>query len=310
MTIAQQLRGVFVPIVTFFKENEELDLETLQKHIGYLANTGISGIIFMGSMGEAVHLNDEERIQVVKTGAEYIQANDPSLKVIVGAGGPSARQTIKLAKDAAAAGAHFVLVLSPSYYRVSMTEVAIHDFFVRVADESPIPVIIYNYPGVTQGIDIGVDTLAKLSKHRNIVGIKATDGNIGKMGTLSHSIDPNEFALLAGSADFFLPALTCGAVGLVPGLGNIMPRACVQIQSLFQAGKLDEASRLQRTVTLCDNALCRWHGIPGVKACMQRTLGYGGKPRSPLKELEAELAQNIVKAVGVGMGVEKELATQ
>ena len=183
--------GVFVPIPSFFKpETEDLDLEALEKHVKYMCNTGIAGIIFMGSTGEAVHLSDEERITSITKGREFIQKYDPSVKVLAGCGTQSARGTIKLAKDAAQAGAEYVLVLPPSYYKPSMTSDALYEFFKRVADESPVPVVIYNYPGVTQGVDVDVETIVKLAKHPNIVGIKGTDGNIGKVGYVAHRITP------------------------------------------------------------------------------------------------------------------------
>lgn len=183
-------KGVFVPIPTFFKDNEDLDFEALEKHIKYLSNTGIAGIIFMGSSGEAVHLTDEERIQVIQKGRELIKKYDPSIKVLAGTGAQSARLTIKLCKDAASAGAEYVLVLPPSYYRPSIDGQAILEFFTRVADESPVPVIIYNYPGVTQNVDIDAKTLVKLAKHPNIVGVKGTDGNVGKVGYIAARIKP------------------------------------------------------------------------------------------------------------------------
>ncbi|KAI9488585.1 hypothetical protein BDB00DRAFT_847477 [Zychaea mexicana] len=304
-------KGIFVPIPTFFKpENEDLDLEALEKHIKYMCNTGVAGIIFMGSTGEAVHLSDEERITMISKGREFIQKYDPSVKVLAGAGIQSARGTIKLAKDAAAAGAGHVLVLPPSYYKPSMSSDALYAFFKRVADESPIPVVIYNYPGVTQGVDIDAQTIVKLAKHPNIVGIKGTDGNIGKVGYVAHRITPEDnFALLAGSVDFFLPALAVGAVGCVPGLGNVAPRACVEIQKLFEKGDLEGAKKLQQTLVEPDDALARWYGNPGVKGCMQRVLGWGGLPRNPLQPLPADQVEAIAKAVGVSMTIEQSLTT-
>lgn len=184
-------KGIYVPIPNFFKANEDLDFEGLEKHIQYLANTGLSGIIFQGSTGEAVCLTDEERVEVIKKGRELIQKYDPSLKVLAGTGAQSARLTIKLTRDAAAAGAEYALVLPPSYYKPAMTSKAIYEFYKKVSEESPIPIIIYNYPGVTQGIDIDVQTLVQLAKLPNIVGIKGTDGNIGKVGYIAGRIQPS-----------------------------------------------------------------------------------------------------------------------
>lgn len=177
--------GIYVPIPNFFLDNEDVDYATLEKHIAYLANTGIAGIIFQGSTGEAVHLTDDERVAIIKKGKALIEKYDPTIQVLAGTGAGSVRLTLKLTRDAAEAGAAYALVLPPSYYRGNMDSQAFYDFFTKVADQSPIPIVIYNYPGVTQGLDIDTPTLARLAKHANIVGIKGTDGNIGKVGFLT-----------------------------------------------------------------------------------------------------------------------------
>ncbi|CAO3591750.1 unnamed protein product [Absidia cylindrospora] len=284
-----------------------LDYATLEKHIAYLANTGISGVIFQGSTGEAVHLTDEERDEIISKGKAFIEKYDPSIKVLAGTGAGSARLTVKLTRDAAQAGAAYALVLPPSYYRGNMDSQAFYDFFVKVADESPIPIVIYNYPGVTQGLDIDTPTLARLAKHQNIVGIKGTDGNIGKVGYLTEHTRGENFTLLAGSADFFLPALSVGAVGCVPGLANVMPRACVELLRLYQAGEYKAASELQVKLVLPDDALARWYGLPGVKAGLEHFVGYGGPCRIPLRNVTQEQKDKIVEAVTPSFAIEQSL---
>lgn len=107
-----------------------------------------------------------------------------------------------------------------------------------------------------------------------------------------------EVTLLAGSADFFLPELVIGAVGLIPGAGNIFPSLCVQVQTLYEEGKLKEATELQHKLVEADDALCRWHGIPGIKSFIQTRLGYGnGICRNPLGLASKANAQAIEEAV-------------
>lgn len=300
-------KGVYVPIPTFFKDNEDLDLETLEKHLSFLSNTGVAGIIFMGSTGEAIHLSDEERITLIETGKKFLSKSDPSIKIIAGAGAPSARGTIKLCKDAAKAGADYVMVLPPSYYLNRVNKASITAFFNRVGDESPLPVIIYNYPGVCQGVDVDVATLTELSHHPNIAGVKGTDGNIGKVGYLSEHTSADEFTLLAGSCDFLLPALTVGAVGCVPGLGNISPRAIVKLQQLWDQGKLEEASALQKKLVKPDDALNRWYGLSGLKGGMDEVLGYGGPLRNPLQRLNKKESQHVAEGLQPAWKIEQEL---
>lgn len=299
--------GVYVPIPTFFKDNEDLDLESLEKHLSFLSNTGVAGIIFMGSTGEAIHLSDDERITMIETGKKFLSKADPSIKIIAGAGAPSARGTIKLCKDAAKAGADYVMVLPPSYYLNRINKASITAFFNKVGDESPIPVIIYNYPGVCQGVDIDVATLTELSHHPNIVGVKGTDGNIGKVGYLAEHTDASEFTLLAGSADFLLPALTVGAVGVVPGLGNIAPRAMVKLMKLYEEGNLQEASALQKKLVKPDDALNRWYGLSGLKGGLDEVLGYGGPLRNPLQRVSKKEAERVAEGLQPAWEIEQQL---
>ncbi|KAG0770783.1 hypothetical protein G6F62_013235 [Rhizopus arrhizus] len=148
------LHGVFVPIPTFFKENEDLDLEALDQHIQFLANSGVSGVVVLGSMGEAVSLSDEERSKVIERVVESKNKYNPNLVIIAGTSSQSARNAVAYTKQAAAAGAQYALILPPSFYRGSITDEALIAFYTTVADQSPLPVIIYNYPGVCQGLDI------------------------------------------------------------------------------------------------------------------------------------------------------------
>lgn len=189
-------RGIFVPVPTFFKENEDLDLEAFDKHIAYLSKSGIAGVVVLGSMGEAVNLSEEERCVVIEQASNSIKKHNPKLKLIAGASAQSARTTISYAKQAAKAGASFILTLPPSFYKGSMDDKALKHFYTVVADESPLPVVIYNYPGVCQGLDLSINVLVELSKHPNIVGVKGTDGNVGKMANLVNKTNPQGNTLL------------------------------------------------------------------------------------------------------------------
>ncbi|KAI8979812.1 hypothetical protein BDF20DRAFT_819218 [Mycotypha africana] len=290
--------GVFVPVPTFFDEYEDLDLEALDKHINFLARSGIAGIVVLGSMGEAVSLTEDERKQVIQQCIVSVKKYNPQLKVIAGTSSQSARVTVAYIKDAAEAGAGFALVLPPSFYKGNITEDALCQFYTAVADESPIPIVVYNYPGVCQGLDLSVKVLVKITKHKNIVGVKGTDGNVGKMANLVQQTNPKEVTLLAGSVDFFLPELLYGVVGLIPGAGNVFPTLCVKVQKFFEAGMLNEAIALQKKLVEADDALCRWYGVPGAKSFIQSRLGYGqGICRNPLQKISEIHAAEIEEAV-------------
>lgn len=281
--------GVFVPIVAFFEEStEDLDLETLTRHIVRLAEAGVAGIVTQGSNGEAVHLTHQEKSAVTRTSRQALDdAGFPFLPIIVGCGAQSVRETVELCQQAQASGGNYALVLPPSYYKPYYRSDCLIEFFQSVADASPIPILIYNYPGAVGGIDIDSDVIAELAKHPNIVGCKLTCGNTGKLCRIAAAVDaatPFEigsgFMCMGGSADFTLQTLVVGGSGVICGLGNIAPKACVEIVKLYTVGKLKEASTLQAVVARGD-----WQaisgGVVGTKSALEVHFGYGGMARRP-----------------------------
>ncbi|PRP88713.1 dihydrodipicolinate synthetase family protein [Planoprotostelium fungivorum] len=302
--------GAYPPLATFFHDNGDLDLDTFRKHVSFMCGIGLGGLVINGGSGEAVHLSDEERQTLIQTAKEIANEKDPGLTIIAGTGAHGTRNAIQLAKDAATAGADFVLVTAPAYYVGAMTKAALINHYTTLADSSPVPVIIYNFPAVAGGIDMDGETIAELALHSNIAGVKGTEGNIGKVGLLSGKVDLTQFTLVAGSADFYLASLMLGSTAVIPGLGNITPRAIVELENLFKAGKMQEAVALQRQMVEWDNAANRWHGIAGLKAGMRGTLGYGGIPRLPILPLGANESKRVVDALRPGWELEQKLRAE
>ena len=281
--------GVYVPTLAFFKRNEDLDLDTIRNHTVRLAKAGVAGIATQGSNGEAVHLTHQERNQVTRTTRKALSDQGfDSLPVIVGCGSQSTRETIELCREALTAGGDYALVLPPSYYKPSHKPNTIVEFFKDVANASPIPIIIYNYPAAVAGIDLSSDVISELSKHPNIVGCKLTCGNTGKLARIAAATDAassadagSNFMCMGGSADFTLQTLIVGGSGVICGIGNVAPKACVKIVDLFAAGQLAEAKKLQAVVARGDWAAISG-GIVGTKSALDTYFGYGGIARKPL----------------------------
>jgi L-threo-3-deoxy-hexylosonate aldolase len=311
--------GVYVPMPTFFLEEpadeQPIDVDTVARHVKFLSSAGVQGIVCMGSTGEAVHLTEEERKLVLSTARKAI--DDLGLKTILIAGcsNESVRGTLNLIQQAKKSGAEYAMVLSPSYFvsgLVNRSDV-IESFFTKVADKSPLPVIIYNYPGVTQQMDTPQDTIVKLAAHPNIVGVKCTDGNVGKAAYVCANVDSKNFTLMSGSAESFLPFLSVGAQGCIPGFANVAPRIVVRLFDLYKNNSADqwkEIQRLQATLVGPDQFLFRLNGISGVKAGMQSVLGYGGLPRAPLLPTSQEVQEKIVKAIEPALVIERQLASK
>ncbi|KAK2737632.1 hypothetical protein FQN55_000988 [Onygenales sp. PD_40] len=282
--------GVYVPTVAFFKDiSEDLDLDTVASHAVRMAQAGVAGLTTQGSNGEAVHLSHHERNLVTKTTREALDnAGFPMVPIIVGCGAQSTRETIELCEEAASSGGDYVLVLPPAYYKGLYKPQSTIDFFTDVATASPIPVLIYNFPGAVSGIDIDSDTIIELSRHPNIVGCKLTCGNTGKLNRIAaatKATTPSDqgsgFMCMGGSADFTMQTLIGGGSGVICGLANIAPRACVKVIELYKAGKLAEARKLQEVVARGDWAAIQG-GVVGTKSGLLSHFGYGGYGRKPL----------------------------
>ena len=281
--------GVYVPTVVFFNESEDLDLPTIGEHAVRLAKAGVAGLATQGSNGEAVHLSHEERQLVTKTTRNALDdAGFHSMPIIVGCGSQSTRETIELCREALKSGGDYALVLPPSYYKPMHNPDTIIEFFQDVADASPIPIMIYNYPGAVAGIDLGSDVINQLAKHPNIVGCKLTCGNTGKLARVAAATDAvtpsnsgSGFMCMGGSADFTLQTMVVGGSGVICGVGNVVPKACVKVIDLYAQGKLAEAKKLQAVVARGDAAAIAG-GIVGTKSALDTYLGYGGIARKPL----------------------------
>jgi 4-hydroxy-2-oxoglutarate aldolase len=281
MSQSLHIRGIYPPVPTFFDEREEMDLPTLREHITRLTAKGIRNFVPLGSNGEALHLEPEERRAVIATVRE---AAGPGAQLLAGAGATSTRSTITLTKLAAEAGADVALILPPHHYRSAMTPAALRAHYTAVADASPIPVMIYNMPGNSAGIDIDAETALALALHPNIVGIKDSSGNVTKLAEIVAGA-PVDFAVLAGSAGFLLPALVVGARGAVSALANFAPRELLQLMDLYGRGEMEKARSLQARLIPPNTAVTSGFGVPGLKAALQFVAHYGGEPRRPLAPL-------------------------
>ncbi|KAI1484922.1 hypothetical protein F5X96DRAFT_662194 [Biscogniauxia mediterranea] len=284
-------RGVYAPVVAFFHEDETLDLDALQKHVTRLAQAGVAGLVIQGSNGEAPHLDHSERKQVISTAlATLKQYGKPDAVIIAGCGAQSTRETIQLCQEASESGAHFALVLSPSYWVGAMQQPTIQKFFSDVASASPIPILLYNFPGVTSGIDLDSDLIAGLaaSNPNKIVGCKLTCGNLGKLHRVSHDKRiQTPFAAFAGKSEFFLHGLVAGSNGLIGAAANLVPKVHVKLLKLYDEGNLSAAQELQTQLSEADWVLVRM-GVSGLKAALDKYYQYGGgRSRRPLLPVQS-----------------------
>ncbi|KAI0541910.1 mitochondrial putative 4-hydroxy-2-oxoglutarate aldolase [Xylaria digitata] len=313
--------GVYVPTLCFFdSKTEDIDTDAIASHTVRLAQAGVTGIATQGSNGEAVHLTHNERKLVTATTRSALdRAGFPHVPVIVGCGAQSVRETIEFCREAAEAGGDYALVLPPSYYATlfAPSSETILRYFTEVADASPIPIIIYNFPGAVNGLDLSSDIIFSLAQHPRIVGVKLTCGNTGKLNRVASAMRNTntgdgyddgkpDFLVLAGSADFTLQSLIAGGHGILAGLANIAPKACIRTVELYKEGKMAEAQRMQEVVSQGDWTAIRG-GVVGVKSGLQSWMGYGGFTRSPLPRPTSEQSKAWKEGYRELMALEKTL---
>ena len=276
------LSGIYPPIATPFKD-EEVDFAGLKHNVDRWMRTGLRGLLALGSNGEAASVDEDEAERIVAT----VRVGVPRDRVLlVGTGRQSTRATIAATRRAAKAGADAVLVLTPFYFKSQMTPEALADHYRAVADASPVPVLLYNFTAVT-GVNMTPDTVAALSAHPNIVGLKDSNGDIAQVAGVVARV-PAAFSVLVGSAATLYPAMMMGACGGIVAVANVAPEVCVRLYDLVRAGTHDEARALQRRLTPLANAVTGGYGIAGLKAAMDIAGYVGGQVRRPLRPAKPE----------------------
>ena len=275
--------GVYTPIITPFDSNQALDRDKMKHNLELWSQSDLDGLLVLGSNGEFPYISREEKVQLT----EFVRKNWSSdRKLLAGTGCHSTAETIELTKEIAAKGVDAVLVLPSFYYKGGMTDEVLYAHFQEVADQSPVPVLLYNMPANT-GINLSSTLVSRLSDHQNIVGIKDSSGNIVQISEIVRS-SAADFGVLAGSAGFMLPSLAVGAAGVIAALGNIMPNQCCTLYKLFREKKFDEAKELQLELLEINFTVTAGMGVPALKAAMDMLGFNGGHVRKPLQQLTEE----------------------
>ncbi|KAL7906360.1 hypothetical protein GGI35DRAFT_457943 [Trichoderma velutinum] len=292
--------GVFVPVPTFFKSTAnsggalepKVDIETQVAHTVFLAKAGITGLTILGSTGEAIHLSRKERADLVAgVRAGLNDAGFENYPIMAGVLTNSTEETLEWLEDYAAAGAQWGLVLAPGYFGKAVNQSNLIDWFTLVADRSPIPILIYNYPGVTNGLIAEPDTYRALAKHPKIVGCKMSHGDVSYHVQVSNDpqIDHSAFRVYSGFGQQLGPIVLFGAAGVIDGLAAFYPKTVVRLMKLanqtsFSEDALSEVRRLQFAVSRAEEYIVR-SGIIGIREGIIRKTGLGALEggRLPLK---------------------------
>lgn len=302
--------GVWCPAITFINNvTDEIDFDAQAQYFKYLSTQGLAGLVILGTNSEAFLLTREERAQLISTARAAV---GPDFPLMAGVGSHSTKQTLELANDAAKAGADYLLVLPPAYFGKATTMAVVKRFFAEVASKSPLPIVIYNFPGVTNGVDIDSETITAIvheaAKARpdgksNVVGVKLTCASVGKITRLAATFTPEEFTIYGGQSDFLIGGLAAGSAGCIAAFANVFPRSTARIYELYKQGNFAEALALQKKAALAESP-CK-SGISSTKyAVSQYSARLAGiadaeeklKPRHPYEEAGAA-AKEAVRTV-------------
>ncbi|KAL4743366.1 hypothetical protein BDV11DRAFT_215426 [Aspergillus similis] len=306
--------GVWAPAITFFDPTtDDLDIPSQSAYYAYLSTTGLSGIVVLGTNAETFLLTREERKTLLTTARKAVGEAFP---IMAGVSGHSTKQVLEFIADAKDAGADYALCLPPGYFGKQTTMDVVRGFFDEIASESELPIVIYNFPTVCNGVDLDSATIASLARKwpGKIVGVKLTCGSVAKITRLSAELPAGSFATFGGQSDFLIGGLAAGAVGTIAGFANVFPKTIVRIYNLYMEGKLGEAMELHKRAALAEQP-CK-AGIASVKYAVGITTAKKAgierplemlKPRRPYRELDEKGKIAVIEMTGGLLGVEDSL---
>jgi dihydrodipicolinate synthase/N-acetylneuraminate lyase len=288
----RDFHGVYIPVPTPFR-GEDVAVDRLKGNIATWNATDLAGYVVLGSTGEFPMLSEAERDAVLVAAREAIPR---SKAFLAGTGANSTLHTIRQTKRAAAIGADAAIVITPHYFTKGFAQPAAQvRHYLAVAEASPIPVMLYNFP-LNTGINLEPDTVARIAEHPNVCGIKDSSGNIPQAAHTIH-LTPKSFHVLVGSAAALLPALPIGASGGILALGNIAAREFCEVYALARAGRWEEAKALSARMMLADRGVAGRYGIGGLKAALDLQGLYGGPCRAPLSTPDGDAIEEIKESL-------------
>ncbi len=285
------LAGILGPVTTPFTADETLDLAAFSSNLNTHLAQGLSGIVVCGSTGEAALLDEAERAALLDAAREVVPRDR---LLLMGTGAESTKQCVQRCRAAGTGGADAVLVVAPHYYGPQMTGEALRAHYQRVADESPLPVILYNIPKYMH-FKLTPDLVSDLAQHQNVIGIKDSSGDLALLEGYLASQGP-AFTVLTGNAGQLLPALERGARGGVVAVALFAGGLCVDVYDAFRSGDLGRAGAAQERAKPMATEIVAGLGVAGVKAALDAVGLRGGPVRQPLRALGAE-SRRVVEAL-------------
>jgi len=283
-----KLQGIIPALTTPFDAHGAMSLDRLRDNVTAYNRMGLSGYLAVGSTGESVFLNRMEFENVV---AVVREAAAPGRILIAGTGVDSTAETISRTNVAAGLGYDFALVCPPYYYKSMMKPDVLVEHYQRIADASPIPVLLYSVPQFT-GVAIEPDVAARLAEHKNIAGMKDSSGNVDRLGAILAAV-PETFEVMTGASTTLYPSMILGAKGAILALADFLPELCVELFDAVVARNAERSLELQRRILPASHKIVSSMGIAGVKYAMDCRGLYGGLVRRPLPSLDESQCKKV-----------------
>lgn len=285
----QELHGVWNALVTPFSRGR-VNTGQIRELVSLVIDAGLTGVVPLGSTGEAASLDEEERIDVIRT---VVKSAQGSVKVMVGAGTNNTRKTIENVKQAADLGADATLVVAPYYNKPTPAGLKRH--FVSVADASPLPIILYHIPARC-GVGIPLDLVLELAKHPHIIGIKEAGGDVWRSGEIARCTN-EDFAVLSGDDSLMLPLMSVGAVGVISVVSNLAPRLMRRMTDCCLTGDFKQAKEIHQQLSPLLGALTLETNPAPIKEAMKQRGINVGEVRPPLAPVVTSTRKALTQAI-------------
>jgi 4-hydroxy-2-oxoglutarate aldolase len=286
------LEGIIAAIPTSFHPDESLNLDALESNVKRWNDTSLAGYTVLGTTGEFVSLTLDEKKEVLSRARE---AASPEKVFLAGTGAESTHETLALTRWVGPLGVDYAIVVTPHYNRRAFSSRSLVEHYHRIADASTVPVVVYHIPACT-GLALEPETVARIAEHPNVAGIKDSSGDVSALQEMKRCC-PEEFALLTGSAQILLSAFAIGASGAILADACAAWDESLEIAETLAAGEIEQARAGQTKLARFSREVVVKHGIPGIKALLDRMGFYGGTPRLPLLPLDADAADDVESAL-------------
>lgn len=283
--------GSGVAIVTPFHADGSINYDKLEELIDFHCNNGTDSIVICGTTGESATMTEAEHVECIKKAVEFTKGRIP---VVAGTGSNATYTAIELSKEAEAAGADGLLIVTPYYNKCTQQGLAAH--YTAIAKEVKTPIIMYSVASRT-GVNIAPETVASLVKNvDNIVGVKEASGNISQIAKIMNLTD-GKVDLYSGNDDQIVPIMSLGGIGVISVLANVAPKETHDICAKYLAGDVKGSAELQlKALPLVDALFSEVNPIPVKKA--MRLMGHEVGPlRMPLTELTEGNTEKLAKAM-------------